>query len=151
LFIKFILFELHFLQLNCDMPDIVIFFCHLNTPSRIHALFLVRVPRSLVLYVCFVDGCLSICTLSFGQCVVCSSSIYGFWLPLWYLLLLDGCLSFVFWPLCCLFFFDIWILITPLVSSNSSYQYRKLQSLYRVLMKVSRGQTHRRALCVLRW
>jgi hypothetical protein len=22
---------------------------------------------------------------SFGQCVVCSSSIYGFWLPLWYL------------------------------------------------------------------
>ena len=27
---------------------------------------------------------------------------------------------FFFWPLCCLFFFDIWILITPLVSSNSS-------------------------------
>jgi len=26
-----------------------------------------------------------------------------------------------FWPLCCLFFFDIRILITPLVSSNSSY------------------------------
>jgi hypothetical protein len=36
----------------------------------------------------------------------------------------DRCLSFYtfsFWPLCCLFFFDIWILITPLVSSNSSY------------------------------
>ena len=33
------------------------------------------------------------------------------------------CLSicpFFFWPLCCLFFFDIRILITPLVSSNSS-------------------------------
>ena len=29
-------------------------------------------------------------------------------------------LSFLFWPLCCLFFFDIRILITPLVSSNSS-------------------------------
>jgi hypothetical protein len=27
-----------------------------------------------------------------------------------------------FWLLCCLFFFDIRILITPLVSSNSSYQ-----------------------------
>ena len=27
---------------------------------------------------------------------------------------------FFFWPLCCLFFFDIRILITPLVSSNSS-------------------------------
>jgi hypothetical protein len=24
--------------------------------------------------------------VSFGHCVVCSSSIYGFWLPLWYLL-----------------------------------------------------------------
>jgi hypothetical protein len=30
-------------------------------------------------------------------------------------------LSFFFWPLFCLFFFDLWILITPLVSSNSSY------------------------------
>jgi hypothetical protein len=29
-------------------------------------------------------------------------------------------LSFFFRPLCCLFFFDIRILITPLVSSNSS-------------------------------
>ena len=44
-----------------------------------------RVTRSLVLYVCFVDRCLS------------------------------------FWPLRCLFFLDIRILITPLVSSNSSY------------------------------
>jgi hypothetical protein len=45
----------------------------------------VRVTRALVLYVCFVDRCLSLCTFSFGHCVVCSSSIYGFWLPLWYL------------------------------------------------------------------
>jgi hypothetical protein len=45
----------------------------------------VRVTRSLVWCVCFVDRCLSICTFSFGHCVVCSSSIYGFWLPLWYL------------------------------------------------------------------
>ena len=29
--------------------------------------------------------------------------------------------SFLIWPLCFLFFGDIWILITPLVSSNSSY------------------------------
>jgi hypothetical protein len=36
-------------------------------------------------YVCFVDRCLSFCTFPFGHCVVCSSSIYGFWLPLWYL------------------------------------------------------------------
>ena len=45
----------------------------------------IRVPPSLVLYVCFVDRCLSFCTFSFVHCVVCSSSIYGFWLPLWYL------------------------------------------------------------------
>ena len=37
-----------------------------------------RVTRSLVLYACFVDRCLSICTLSSGHCIVCSSSIYGF-------------------------------------------------------------------------
>ena len=46
----------------------------------------------IVLYVCFVDRCLSFCIVSFGHCVVCSSSIYGFWLPLWYLqtLLIQG-------------------------------------------------------------
>jgi hypothetical protein len=43
------------------------------------------VTRSLILYVCFVDRCLSFCTFSFGHLVACSSSIYGFWLPLWYL------------------------------------------------------------------
>ena len=25
------------------------------------------------------------CTFSFGHCAVCSSSLYAFWLPLWYL------------------------------------------------------------------
>jgi hypothetical protein len=40
------------------------------------------------------------------------------------LVLCDRCLiplSFFFWPLCCLFFFYLRILITPLVSSNSSF------------------------------
>jgi hypothetical protein len=55
---------------------------HLSSPSVFSG---VRVTRSLVLYVCFVDRCFSFCTFSFGHCVVCSSSIYGFWLPLWYL------------------------------------------------------------------
>ena len=64
--------------------------------------------------------------VSFDHCVVCPSSIYGFWLPLWYLLtiVLSVLLRYtdsdnpigIFWPLCCLFFFDIQILITPLVS-----------------------------------
>jgi hypothetical protein len=45
----------------------------------------VRVTRALVLYVCFVDRCLSFCSfVSFDHCVVCSS-IYGIWLPFWYL------------------------------------------------------------------
>jgi hypothetical protein len=100
---------------------------------------------------------------SFGHCVVCSSSIYGFWLPPFdiYKLFLQSTLlcflvlvitylssppvfsacglcytifSFIcmfcrslfvlfIWPLCCLFFFDVRILITPLVCSNSSKVY----------------------------
>jgi CDP-diglyceride synthetase len=62
--------------------------------------------------------------LSFDHCVVCSS-IYGFWLPLWYRLtivlsVLHRYADFdylfgIVWPLCCLFFFDILILITSLV------------------------------------
>ena len=55
---------------------------HLSSPPVISG---VRVTRSLVLYVCFVDRWLSLCTSYFGHCVVCSSSIYGFWFPLWYL------------------------------------------------------------------
>ena len=51
-------------------------------PSSLPVFSGVRVTRSLVLYVCFVDRCLSFCTFSFGHCVVCSTSIYGFWLPL---------------------------------------------------------------------
>ena len=47
----------------------------------------VRGTLSLVLYVCFVDHCLSFCTFSFGHCVVCSS-IYGLCLALWYLLVI---------------------------------------------------------------
>ena len=42
----------------------------------------VRVTRSLVL--CMFCRSLSFCTFFVGHCVVCSSSIYGFWLPLWY-------------------------------------------------------------------
>ena len=51
----------------------------------------VRVTRSLVLCVCFIDRCLSFCTFSF-------------------------------WSLCCLSF-DLQILITLLIASNSSYRY----------------------------
>jgi hypothetical protein len=51
-------------------------------PSSPPVLSGVRVTRYLILCVCFVDNCLSFCPFSFGHCVVSSSSIYGFWLPL---------------------------------------------------------------------
>jgi hypothetical protein len=38
----------------------------------------VRVTRSFVSCVCFVDRCLSFCIFPFGDCVVCFSFIYGF-------------------------------------------------------------------------
>ena len=34
-------------------------------------------------------------------------------------------LLYFFWPLCCLLFFDIRILVVPLVSPNSSIEYRR--------------------------
>ena len=40
-------------------------------------------------------------------------------------------LSFFFWPLCCLSSFDLRILITPLVSSNSENPERGISYLYR--------------------
>jgi hypothetical protein len=48
--------------------------------------------------------------LTFDHCVVCSFSIY---MNSDYLPLVSSNFSY-FWSLCCLFFFDIWILITSL-------------------------------------
>ena len=116
----------------------------LNPPPPVYSG--VRVIWSLVLYACFVGRCLSFSL--HGHCVICSSLIlvYGFWLPLWYLqsLLLwytesdypfgifKNSSSLIYgiwlplWYLQKLFFFDIWNLITPLVSSNSSSSIRKM-------------------------
>ena len=52
---------------------------HLSAPPVFNG---VRVIPSLVLYVCFVDRCLSFWIFSFGHCGVCSFSIYGFWVLL---------------------------------------------------------------------
>ena len=64
--------------------------------------------------------------VSFDHCVVCPSLTFGFWLPLWYLLTIVLSVLLwlsasdypfgIFWPLCCLSFFDFRLLITPLVS-----------------------------------
>ena len=50
-----------------------------------YALSGVRVARSLVFCVSFVDHCLSFCPFSFGHCNVCPSSLYIFILLIWYL------------------------------------------------------------------
>jgi hypothetical protein len=65
--------------------------------------------------------------VSSWHCVVCYSSIYGFWLPLWYLhdIVLSVILRFtdyaypfgIFMTLCCLSFFNLRIQITSSVSS----------------------------------
>ena len=79
------------------------------------------------LYCLFFDLQLLIISLvSFDHCVVCSSLPYGFWLSLWYLLaiVLSVLLWFtasdyligIFWPLCCLFFFALRLLVISLVS-----------------------------------
>ena len=69
--------------------DVQLFVIHMPTlPEHLSLLPVFRavcVTRSLVLCACFVDCCLSFCTFSFDHCVVCSSSIYRFWLPLWHL------------------------------------------------------------------
>ena len=68
---------------------------------------------------CFLVLCVMFCRslfvlLSFFcHYVVCPSSIYGFWLPLWYLRFTDSDYPFGI--------LDLRILITPLVSSNSPY------------------------------
>jgi hypothetical protein len=64
--------------------------------------------------------------VSFGHCVVRPSSIYGCWWPRWYLLVivlsvLHRFTAFddpvgIFWSLCCPSFFDLRLLMTPLVS-----------------------------------
>ena len=54
-------------QVEQELPTLL---DHLSSPLVFGG---VRVTRSLVLYVYFVDRCLSFCTFSFGHCVVCSS------------------------------------------------------------------------------
>jgi hypothetical protein len=75
----------------------------------------------------YFDLCLLITHLvSFGHCIVCPTLIYAFWLPHWYLLailssVLLQCMSsdnpfVICCPLYRLSYFDLCLLITPLVS-----------------------------------
>jgi hypothetical protein len=52
---------------------------HIRSRKNYYYFSGVRATRSLVLFLCFVDRCLSFVLFSLCQCVICSSSIYGFW------------------------------------------------------------------------
>jgi hypothetical protein len=68
----------------CNRPGIICvififpYFDSCLTPYlKLYIAFIgVRVTRSLVLCVCFVDSYLSFCPFPFGHCVVCLSSIF---------------------------------------------------------------------------
>jgi hypothetical protein len=75
----------------------------------------------------FVDNYCSHCILSCSNCIVCPS-IYGIWLPFWYLVAIalyvlprsttsDNLFGFL-WPLYCLSFLDLRLMITHLVSCD---------------------------------
>ena len=74
---------------------------HLSLPPVFSG---VRVSRSFVLYVCVVDRCLSFC--SFGHCVVCPSVLLAIVLSV----------LLFFWPLCCLSFCLLAIVLSVLLS-----------------------------------
>jgi hypothetical protein len=65
-------------------PEIFVFKIPCSPHSVMQRIKINRETRCLVLCVCFADRCLSFCTFSFGHCVVCSATIYRFWLPLCY-------------------------------------------------------------------
>ena len=57
-----------------------------------------------------------------------------------YVCYVDRCFSFCpffFWPLCCLFFFDLRIPITPLISGNSSHRKYSLSLLTMYVWRTS--------------
>jgi hypothetical protein len=62
---------------------------HLSSPPVFRGVVVVLSNHYCSMW-CFVDHCLSLCTFSFGHCTVCPS-IYGFWLPLWYLQIFLTC------------------------------------------------------------
>jgi hypothetical protein len=90
-------------------------------------------PSSLVVYVCFEDGCLFFCLLSFGHCDVWSL-IYGFWLPLWYhpyYISFDCRLDFLtiitFLPCTCIYHTDYLIILLKRYIFILKWQFRKSQ------------------------
>jgi hypothetical protein len=110
---------------------------HLSSPPVFSG---VRVTRSLVLYVCFVDRCLyfffwPMCCLFFFDIV-----IYGFWLPLWYLQTLLRCL----WDFCILLYPSVHFTTSCIVmSSNLSFTFGSSLLVHSVTMLYDTCRFHK--------
>jgi len=77
----------------------------------------VRLARTLAFCVVFCRS-MPFCPFSFGHCVVCSSSIYGLWLPIWYLqTLLMGPQLIEKWCNC------LYLLMTTFVIGQLNYHF----------------------------
>ena len=104
--------------------------CVLVNPLSFVSLFVLVVHVGLIHgFACLlyfnVKSFFPLCFMSrFNRFYVKSSCFYMYVLSMLFVLL-----SFFFWPLCCLFFFDIRFLITPLVSSISFYTDSSITSL----------------------
>jgi hypothetical protein len=127
------------------MSSLLKYLKYLLPRSHLESLFTLyryisRLSRIIVLCVYFVHRCMSFSPFPFGHYVVLlrytdSDYLFGIFQLFFVLLaimlfffdirilitsLVSSNSSLSFWPLCCLSFFDLWILITPLVSSNFS-------------------------------
>jgi hypothetical protein len=89
---------------------------HLISPQILSG---VRVTRSIIFCVVFVEHWLSVCPVSFGHCIVCGFfSVYGFWLFVWYLqTFLNGQSSKL---KTCIFYFVYNWMTHPLPNTNNA-------------------------------
>jgi hypothetical protein len=89
-----------------------------------------------VTVIIFVDRCLFICAFSFGQHVVCSSSIYEFLLPVWYVqtLHMPNVLQYYFYSYLILPCRDRWFSPGSPVSSANKIDRRVMTE---ILLKVA--------------
>ena len=123
--VRFIFTSSCLLEGSC-LINVIVFVCKYWCPTHI-VLHFCFVCFLLVLCVCYVSSFsgLSIFDCHFGICRGCCNPVFTsiFRFICMFCRSLFVFLYFFFWPLCCLLFFDILILITPLVSSNSSYSF----------------------------
>jgi hypothetical protein len=78
-------------QVSLEEQELLTLPEHLSSPLFFSG---VRVTWSIVLCAMFCRSLFVFLSFFFNNCVVCPSSIYGFWLPLWYLQTLFNIITF---------------------------------------------------------